>query len=98
MFTHISRSNTPVGPICGAAIPVLGTSAKVSGRSMETVRAGRTAGPGAGTEGRGGATVRTAEQVALPDGFSAVTEKRPASSSNTSGMVSLYVSPSMDTW
>lgn len=31
-------------------------------------------------------TLSTAEQVAFPDGFSAVMENRPASSSNTSGM------------
>ena len=75
-------------PIPGAETGGAAAATMVSGKSMDTVLAGRTTGPGGGCDGRGGATFSSAEHVALPDGFSAVMEKRPASSSKTSGMVS----------
>ena len=75
-------------PTPGAAVVGAPTATMVSGKSMDTVLAGRITGPGGGCDGRGGATFSIAEHVALPEGFSAVMEKRPASSSKTSGMVS----------
>lgn len=75
-------------PIPIAALGGVLTATMVSGRSMDTFLVGRITGPGGGWDGRGGATFSRAEHVALPEGFSAVMEKRPASSSKTSGMVS----------
>ena len=43
-------------------------------------------------------TTNSALHVALPASFSVVTENRPASSSNTSGMYSEWLSPNDEIW